>query len=268
MSIADGELTSLTLNWTLERTDGAGVALTSHDRPITRDGVQFDPAPGLIPASIKHSLGVDPDNSEVSGALSAEALTDVELSLGRWDGTSMRLAAVDWQDAGGEAIDLLGGEIGSVSIEGGGFSAELRGAAAKLGAPVCPYTSPECRAQFGDKRCRMDLAGRALRARITSAEGTKLTLDSDVDGRFLMGRIRYLTGDNCGARTIVLAVDGARLQVRDLPRGSIETGCRIEIIEGCDKRLATCASRFDNAANFRGEPHLPGNDLLTRYPGA
>ncbi|HKR91916.1 phage BR0599 family protein, partial [Novosphingobium sp.] len=35
----------------------------------------------------------------------------------------------------------------------------------------------------------------------------------------------------------------------------------------CDHTLNTCAARFSNAANFRGEPFLPGNDLLVRYPG-
>ncbi len=42
---------------------------------------------------------------------------------------------------------------------------------------------------------------------------------------------------------------------------------RIALTEGCDKRFATCRTRFANSENFRGEPHLPGNDLLTRYPG-
>lgn len=42
---------------------------------------------------------------------------------------------------------------------------------------------------------------------------------------------------------------------------------RVRLTQGCDKQLATCRDRFANAANFRGEAHLPGNDLLTRYPG-
>ena len=42
---------------------------------------------------------------------------------------------------------------------------------------------------------------------------------------------------------------------------------RVRLVEGCDRRLATCRDRFANAVNFRGEAHLPGNDLLTRYPG-
>jgi hypothetical protein len=36
--------------------------------------------------------------------------------------------------------------------------------------------------------------------------------------------------------------------------------------EGCDHTIATCAARFGNAINFQGEPFLPGNDSLTRYP--
>jgi hypothetical protein len=42
-------------------------------------------------------------------------------------------------------------------------------------------------------------------------------------------------------------------------------GTLAELREGCDHTIATCASRFGNAANFRGEPFVPGNDLLARY---
>jgi hypothetical protein len=45
----------------------------------------------------------------------------------------------------------------------------------------------------------------------------------------------------------------------------VEAGVLVELVEGCDRRFVTCCQRFANAANFRGEPYLPGNDLLTRY---
>ncbi|RYE11181.1 MAG: DUF2163 domain-containing protein [Hyphomicrobiales bacterium] len=35
---------------------------------------------------------------------------------------------------------------------------------------------------------------------------------------------------------------------------------------GCDRRLATCRERFGNVANFRGFPHIPGNDFVLKYP--
>jgi uncharacterized phage protein (TIGR02218 family) len=268
MSFIDGELTTIAMCWRLERADGAGLALTSHDQPVVSDGVLHSPAPGIVPAAITRKLGIEPQSSEVAGALSSEALDAQDLSLGRWDGAQVTLIAVDWQERSAESIQLLGGEIGSVSIDGDGFSADLQGAGARLLGPVCPATSAECRAELGDKQCRIDLAGRTIIAHVVSSSDGELTLDQAVDDRFVLGRLRYMSGANCGLSTVILTAAGSIVVVRDLPRAAIESGCRVELREGCDKRFATCVQRFGNAVNFRGEPHLPGNDLLTRYPGA
>jgi uncharacterized phage protein (TIGR02218 family) len=34
---------------------------------------------------------------------------------------------------------------------------------------------------------------------------------------------------------------------------------------GCDKRIATCRAKFGNVVNFRGFPHMPGQDAVLRY---
>ena len=268
MSITDGELTSLALCWRLERLDGAGIALTSHDEAVDSEGVRYEPTPGMTPAAVTRGLGLEPHSAEAAGALSSDALDETDLSLGRWDGSKVRLAVVDWKAQDASPIQLMAGEIGSVSIDGESFSADLNGAAVALQGPVCPATSAECRAEFGDKKCRVDLAGRTTVAHVVSCDGGSLTLDIGVDDRFVLGRLRYMNGSNCGLSTVILSASGNILQVRDLPRTLVESGCRVELREGCDKRFETCVSRFANAANFRGEPHLPGNDLLTRYPGA
>lgn len=268
MSISDGEATSLALCWRLERSDGAGLALTSHDQALTRDGNRHEPTPGIVPASVSRGLGLDPQTSEVSGGLSSDALSEQDLALGRWDSARAVLTAVDWMDPEAEAIVLLQGEIGEVRTQDEGFSADLNGAAAALERPICPATSPQCRAELGDAACRIDLRGRTRTATVAISAGGELTLDQAIDEAFLLGRLRYLSGGNCGLSTTIIAVAGEQVRVRDLPRAAIENGCRVEIREGCDKTFATCCARFGNAANFRGEPHLPGNDLLTRYPGA
>lgn len=265
--IVDGELTSLALCWRLERSDGAGIAVTSHDTPLTHDQIAHSPATGIVPAAVTRSLGLEPHSSEISAALSVNSLDETDLALGRWDGARGRLTAVDWPNTAMAGIELLTGELGNVAIDGDSFSAELRGAATKLDAPVCPATSAECRAQFGDKSCRVDLAGRTRAATVIAASYGLLTLEQSVDSNFVLGRLRYLSGTNCGIATTIVAVAGNQVTVRDLPRAPVEVGCRIEIREGCDKRFQTCVERFANAINFRGEPHLPGNDLLTRYPG-
>lgn len=267
-AILAGPLTSVTFCWTLQRPDGAGIGLTSSDRDVSHEGITYRAAPGVTPAAINRSLGLDPDGGEIAGALSADALTESDLALGRWAGSSVCLVALDWSDTSGEPVELLGGELGEVAIDGDGFSAELHGAASKLAKPVCPRTSPECRAALGDKECRVDLAGRTARAKVVSANANILQLDGPVEDRFLFGRLRYLDGENCGLASVVVGAIGSEISLRDRPRAEVTPGTSVELREGCDKRLETCASRFQNAANFRGEPHLPGTDLLTRYPGA
>ena len=268
MGIADGELTSLALCWRVERIDGAGIALTSHDAPVSSDGIRHVPAPAMTPASVTRQLGLDTGSAEAAGVLSDAALSEADLASGRWDSAQVRLTVVDWKAPEAGAIQLLQGEIGGVSSDGQSFSAELQGAAAALESPVCPATSAECRAAFGDKQCRVDLSGRTIVANVVASDGAALTLDEAVDERFVLGRLRYMSGANCGLMTVILSASGNIAEVRDLPREAVESGCRVELREGCDKRFETCVWRFANAANFRGEPHLPGNDLLTRYPGA
>jgi uncharacterized phage protein (TIGR02218 family) len=260
------ELTSLAFCWLLERRDGAGLALTSHDRPLRVGGVHHDPAPGITPAAIRSELGLEPKSSEVAGSLSSKAISEGDLVAGRWDGAALQLVAVDWQAPETPPAELLSGNLGQVASRDGGFEAELLGAAAKLERPVCPITSPECRAELGDPRCRVAMSGRRLRAKVASMAGHIVTIDQPVDDRFRFGRIRFLDGAANGEWRTILEASGQQLSLRSAPAGEVAAGTAVEISEGCDKRLATCSARFGNAANFRGEPHLPGNDLLTRYP--
>ncbi len=264
----EGPLTSLAFCWRVERRDGAGFALTSHDHRLRIGGVDHSAEPGMLPAAIQRQLGIKPTNGEIAGAIHSDALDDADLVAGRWDGARVSLTAVDWEDPAAEPLRLMAGEMGEVRIEDESFKAELNGTAAKLERAICPETSPECRAELGDKHCRVDMAGRVTRRKVASIDGNGLVLDQTVSGDLLWGRARFLSGENTGLVSVVVAAVGNRIELRDTPRGPVAVGDRIELREGCDKRFATCGARFHNAENFRGEPHLPGNDLLTRYPGA
>jgi uncharacterized phage protein (TIGR02218 family) len=41
----------------------------------------------------------------------------------------------------------------------------------------------------------------------------------------------------------------------------IASGDAFVVTAGCDKRFATCRQKFANGDNFRGFPHMPGNDF-------
>lgn len=254
--------------WRLERRDGAGIALTSHDRPLQIDGNRYEPSPGMSPASIRSEIGLEPRSSEVGGALSSNAIREEDILAGRWDGASLTLMAFDWAGSSTDQQELIAGELGQVSCRDGSFEAQLLGVAAKLNRPICPATSPLCRAELGDPDCRVDMSGRRIRAKVTAMAAHLITVDAPIGGQFEFGQLRFLAGPANGERRTILLVQDQQLTLRSAPSVDVAIGTPVEIVEGCDKRLTTCSERFANAANFRGEPHLPGNDLLTRYPGA
>jgi uncharacterized phage protein (TIGR02218 family) len=44
-------------------------------------------------------------------------------------------------------------------------------------------------------------------------------------------------------------------------------GNSFSLVAGCDKSFTTCAEKFNNAINFRGEPHVPGIDKMLETAG-
>ena len=269
MDWLQGELTTLALCWRVERRDGVTIGLTDHDRDLVADGLIHHAAPGMTPSAIKRSDGLDADTMDVAGALTSAAIGEADLIAGRWDGARVMLFAVDWTNPTAP-VPLGEGTIGAVETKNGAFTAELAGPTAALDRPVCEATSPECRAELGDKRCRVAMGGRRQILRLVSIDDAVVTVASaePSTNAYGGGLLRWLSGDNCGLESAVAASAGASVTLRAAPAFAAAAGALVELIEGCDKSLATCAARFGNAANFRGEPYLPGMDLLTRYPGA
>lgn len=270
MSLVDKDLVTAAFCWLLERRDGAAIGFTSHDRDLRIGGLRYRAAPGMLPSAVTLTDGFEIDRLDVSGALTADAITAEDLAAGRWDGAAVTIFLADWEDGSAPAIAVARGELGDVSALGRKFQAELRGPTALLERPVAEQTSPECRAMLGDRRCRVDLAARTRITRLAAvARESEIVVTSAAAGNaYGYGRLRWLSGRNCGLESAVSRSDGPTLYLREPPHFPAQAGDLVELAEGCDKSLATCSARFGNAVNFRGEPHLPGLDLLTRYPGA
>ena len=80
------------------------------------------------------------------------------------------------------------------------------------------------------------------------------------------GSLRWLDGPHAGITMQVIRTEEAGLVLDLRLDPELAPGTRTLLREGCDHTLATCHARFGNAVNFQGEPFLPGNDLIARYP--
>lgn len=87
---------------------------------------------------------------------------------------------------------------------------------------------------------------------------------------FTGGLLTWITGPNAGRAVEVKAWDQVTGRIElYIPTGyAIEAGHRFSLAPGCDKRAATCRTRFANILNFRGEPFVPGVDSVLSYPDA
>jgi uncharacterized phage protein (TIGR02218 family) len=268
MSFYDSDLTTIAFVWRLERRDGVTLGFTSHDLDLIRDGLTYRAAPGMLPSAIERNDTLTAANVSLAGALTSDAIRADDLASGRWDGAWLWVSVVDWADPAAGPLPLVRGELGTVDIADNSFKAELRGATVIFEAPVAEQTSPDCRARLGDKRCRINMAGRRITGTVISASGATITIDQAANVRdYAFGKLRWLDGRNAGLSARIADNSGAAITLQEPPDFEVSAGTRVEITEGCDKRFATCTSRFSNAVNFRGEPHLPGNDLLSRYGG-
>lgn len=270
MTFLEREVTTAAFCWRVARRDGVVMGFTTHDRDLEVAGLVYRAAPGMAPSAVTLAGGFEAEALDVRGALSSGAITSADLMAGRWDGASVRLFMVDWEAPDGAQMALAEGVIGEVAMRGHGFEAELRGRAAALERAVVEQTSPECRAALGDARCQVDMALRTRLTRVTAVlDEERVEVAGAAGGNaYAYGRLRWMSGANSGLASALLRSDGPMIMLREPPPFAVAVGDLVEIAEGCDKRLESCVARFGNAANFRGEPHLPGIDLLTRYPGA
>ena len=271
----DGGATTLCRCWTVERRDGVVLGFTDHDRALVLDGVRHAPETGLSAGALDLATGLSADNGEVMGALSADAIREEDIAAGLYDGALVRQVLVDWS-APELRLGLFAGRIGEIRRGRGGFEAELRSLVDDLNRPVGRVVSRDCDAVLGDARCGVDTRDPTWRGTGTvvrvEGDGSLIVegLTAYPDGWFAGGRLRWTGGANAGSdgavRADVLRGGERRVALRRGTVAPVAPGAGFEIVAGCDRRAETCRGKFTNFANFRGFPHIPGEDWLTSYP--
>lgn len=260
------ELETVATYWRIFRKDGVAFGFTSHDRDLYFGGLLHRASPGMVPSAIRLTSDHSPDSAEVEGALTHDAITAGELAAGLFDQAQVEIGAVDWETL--EVQSIYAGELGRITDDRGGFSAELRSAKSVLEREFVPRTSPTCRAQFCGPGCGLSAARFTHRSRTASIDpdSNRVTVSGLAPQQFHDGLLRFCEGPQTGlVFSIIEATDDGLMLDRPLTPG-LPQEMQIELREGCDHTIATCRTRFGNAVNFRGEPFLPGNDLLARYP--
>lgn len=271
-----GGATTLCHCWRLIPRQGAPLGFTDHDADIEFGGTVFSAAAGLEAGALEAKLGFAVGGGEVNGALASAALSESDLAGGRFDSASLEIWRVDWSNPDARLLlDLA--VIGEVRRSEFAFTAEARSIAHQFDEPVGRLYQAGCAADLGDARCGVDLSAAALRyaGPATATDGRlefTAAASGFAEGWFTGGSVEFVSGANAGSRAMIKAhrnhTAGAVISLWASPAAPIAPGDSIVLTAGCDKAFATCRSKFANQINFRGFPHMPGNDIVMSYPNA
>lgn len=271
----DSGATTICNCWRVDPKWGAAFGFTDHDGSVSFDGLTFEAVSGFTASGLDHSLGLAIDNASARGVLVSDRITEADIARGRYDGAEVRQWQVNWADPS-QRVLIFRGSFGEVRRRGGAFEVELLGLAEALNRSTGRSYQPICDAALGDGRCGVDIDAGGFRAaglvdgvtdlRRFSASG----LSAHASGWFDKGLLTWTSGANAGdsfdIRLHELRDGVAGLELTRDAVVAIAVGDGFDIVAGCDKRADTCGKKFSNLINFRGFPHIPGENWTMAYP--
>lgn len=251
------------------------LGFTDHDRPLTFGGTTYESVDGFSPTEMVSSLSLSVDNMDVFGILDSGQITSDDLIAGRYDNAKIDIYRINWQDSNQQVL-MHSGILGEIKRSGISFEAEIRSLSHQLNQPTGRLFQYPCDAILGDQRCAIDLNNPifniAAEVAIVHAAHhfTTQGLSSFESSWFSHGTLKWTTGNNTG-HTNQIHIHRKQnsddvIELWDTPPFNIVAADQFTIFAGCDKRFSTCVEKFFNQQNYRGFPHMPGNDYAISHP--
>lgn len=279
----------------ITRLDGQVFGFTSLDADLVFDGVTYEAQTSVDASELSGQEGSGVDNLDIIGLLTSNRITDTDIRAGLWDGAKVELFLVNFEDTTMGRIPLLVGNLGNFSFDGARYQVEIRSLSQRLAQQIVDLTSPICRVRaLFDAKCMpkgynengvpvqentLTPAGFRFNAPVESVQSlfvvtfggptTPTGGETKVTGYYSYGRVRFTTGLNANiereVKSHALSASKAQMTLQEPFPFTVGVGDTALIEAGCDRKFATCQTKFLNTLNFQGEPHLPGNDaVLTR----
>jgi len=243
----------------ISRRDGIVMRIAEAQSAITAGGNVYAPLAGCQISAVKHVIGGEVPSMEIQGAHNNQgtaAFTTSDIDIGLYDSAEVQLYIVN--RANPTTLGLLfTGTIQPVNYDISGMvSFDVRGPSVGAGTNYIQRFAPMCRTDLFSPLCGVNPDSYALSATVTA-----------VVNRFNF-TVSIAPADNYLNGGTVLTDSGVAFEIAAQTGGSLTAylpfhrvlavGMSLTLWPGCDKRIATCHSKFNNTANFQGEPHSIG----------
>ena len=303
----DNMVTNFVMCCKLELTDKTVMAFTNCTEDLSIDKRLYKSSTFISATGAESTNNLSVDNLDISGILNSEEIKEQDLLKGRFDSADIEVFMTNVKNTSEKNI-IMKGTIGEIKIDSGRFVAEVRSLTQKLQCKIGELYSSNCRASFGDGRCKVKLSEYTYYGKVETVDKKqnrqiftaklvkgklkfnlfsggllykrlnekKPFIDTVIDfkdpkiiktsGYFDLGLIAWTSGSNNKLKMAIKSQHEDQF-ILSLPMGeSIKVDDEFKVVAGCDKTFFTCCNRFKNSINFRGEPHVPGNDKILETP--
>jgi uncharacterized phage protein (TIGR02218 family) len=255
-----GEVLTLTTCWEVKLRSGEILGFTEAEKNLTIDGVLYHAKSGFSRSAIESDATLATDNLEVAGIIDHEIIRHEDLLSGKFDHAKVSIFLVDIMHPESGKLQLRTGFLGEVTLNDSGFTAEIRGLLQAFNQTIGELYSPQCRAQLGDSRCKVDLESKCQVGKIQKVVGIDAFMSTltEADGYYKYGKIKF----DCGFETEVVEHLSSKIIISEAPPSGLKVNLAFKIYPGCDRALSSCINKFQNALNFRGEPFISEVEAL------
>lgn len=247
---------------------GTVLSYTNADLPITWNGETFLASSVLVDGlTFTCRLGLDVDQQKVTVAARPSDTVGgvpflVALAQGVFDGCGVRRERVfllDWDSPPVGGVTLFRGRVATID-QIGRTSAEITVASdLSLLNVAMPrnFYQLTCVHTLYDSGCGLTKAAFGTSGTVETGSTLSIIRWSGAAAAQTQGTLLFTTGGNAGVQTTIKSIEIDALHLAYPLRSMPRAGDAFIVYQGCDHRLSTCRTRFNNGANFRGFPFVP-----------
>ena len=257
------EAPTLSTLWTITATDGLIVRSTDFSSDLYFDGNLYASINGHERTAIQFTSDLRDDNLSINGFINVN-ISRNDLLSGRYDYAAVQIWQINPFDHALGKIHLLAGHMGNITIDDNQFSVDITSRMSQFKSSQIEQSSPECRADLGDARCNVNLTLYTTTGSITSIDAFNLKLTvtlANTSINLIDGYLAFTSGVNNGGKIDIKSyvIGSGEIVLHWWPVNDPAIGDTVSVVQGCDKRFATCRDVYNNKANFRGEGNIPGS---------
>jgi len=251
--------------WHIQLTNGDQLRLTNYNEDIKIKDYKYVAESIFTYKSIEKCSELLTEKNEICGIICDKYFKRQDIINGKLNDAYIEIFLINTNHLDNGKLILNQGYVSNIKIIDNKFIANISSLKNKFNHKITNSFSQNCRAKFCDQDCSLHEENYKFYGKISKVVSNNTLFDAERNEEnfyFNFGEITFISGNNTGLCFQVKNFKNGEIELNLPSIYKLAVGDAYSIIAGCDKNFSSCATKFNNALNFRGEPYI--SKVLTR----